>query len=546
MRVLLFALALPLFAQRPPVVLMNGFQGECSANATAADTFGQLGDLLAAQGRPVLFFDNCRVTGAQGRPSIEELGQAFGQFLADTGAEQVDVVAHSLGGLILRSYLAGKLPQGGFAPPVPHRVRKAVFLSTPHMGALAIAGFVLETERNPQARELLQGSAFLWELATWHQGTDDLREIEALALVADGALSSPVARAHDGAVPVTSSAFTFGPERVRVLPYCHQRDVPRFLCNSPAIAEVTSAEHLTWRIVRSYLEGTGEWRNLGGDPQTHPVLSRYAGGLFRFYNAFNEPVMPSRLELSAGGMSGNLLQNPETGFFADLLPAGNYAFRGPDGLRAGALSAGDYRPVLVKAGPQLFRVAPASGPLPTLSRAPGMAVSLFGTGLENARLTIGDVTPVVLYRGVAQINAIIPDGLAGFVKARVETEQGGAELNILLEAAVPALFTDAETGSALARHPADGLVTPAAPAAPGEMISIFATGLGSDSSLLKLLDGDDPIALERVIPLAGQPGVSRIDLVVPVSAKRDLSLAIQAGGRISNRGNLPVAAVTLP
>src|SRR6202166_3367399 len=91
-----------------PVVFVNGFQNACTAASNSALTFGQLPQLLSS--RPVLFFDAC----AYPAQSIESLGQLFGQMIATY--PQVDVIAHSLGGLIVRSYLSGKQASGGFNP----------------------------------------------------------------------------------------------------------------------------------------------------------------------------------------------------------------------------------------------------------------------------------------------------------------------------------------------------------------------------------------------------------------------------------------------
>jgi len=63
---------------------------------------------------------------------IEELGGYLLQVLNlvryDTGAlvPQVDLVGHSMGGLIARAYLAGLQADGSLAPPQTPRVRKLV------------------------------------------------------------------------------------------------------------------------------------------------------------------------------------------------------------------------------------------------------------------------------------------------------------------------------------------------------------------------------------------------------------------------------------
>ena len=95
---------------KPPVVFLNGYQSDCSS-ADFAGTFGIADQVLQANGEACVFFNNCSVAG---RPPIETLGDAFGAFLGalkyDNGqfVTTVDVVAHSMGGLILRSYLSGK------------------------------------------------------------------------------------------------------------------------------------------------------------------------------------------------------------------------------------------------------------------------------------------------------------------------------------------------------------------------------------------------------------------------------------------------------
>src|SRR5665213_1679445 len=97
----------------PPVVFLNGYQSGCSGTDFASN-FGGADKLMQANSIVTLYFDNCGVGTASNRPSIEALGIAFGNFLAGlkysdgTAVTKVDAVGHSMGGLILRSYLAGK------------------------------------------------------------------------------------------------------------------------------------------------------------------------------------------------------------------------------------------------------------------------------------------------------------------------------------------------------------------------------------------------------------------------------------------------------
>lgn len=64
------------------------------------------------------------------RQHAEEIDSLVNQVLSETGAERVDIVAHSMGGLATRWYLKTH-PQ----PPV----RRAVFIASPHRGTYSAA-----------------------------------------------------------------------------------------------------------------------------------------------------------------------------------------------------------------------------------------------------------------------------------------------------------------------------------------------------------------------------------------------------------------------
>jgi len=134
----------------PPVVFLNGYQLDCSSSSFSG-TFGSADTVLQASQIVTLFFDNCTLPNS---PSIETLGVSFGQFLAalkytdGTPVTQVDVVAHSMGGLIVRSYLAGKqnVSPAAFSPPANPGIRKAIFLATPHFGTGVASAFGFDTQ----------------------------------------------------------------------------------------------------------------------------------------------------------------------------------------------------------------------------------------------------------------------------------------------------------------------------------------------------------------------------------------------------------------
>lgn len=84
------------------------------------------------------------------RDHAREISAAVERLLERTGARGVDIVAHSMGGLSTRLYL-------DHAGPV--RVRRTVFLATPHRGTYAA---YLASGRG--RREMIPGSELLREL----------------------------------------------------------------------------------------------------------------------------------------------------------------------------------------------------------------------------------------------------------------------------------------------------------------------------------------------------------------------------------------------
>ncbi|MBC7924128.1 MAG: hypothetical protein H7039_00575, partial [Bryobacteraceae bacterium] len=174
------------------MVFLNGYQFGCTDRPTFEGTFGDANQVLERDGRVSLFFNNCDVPG---NPPIEVLGNAFRdylnglQFTGGRPVTQVDVVAHSMGGMIVRSYLAGKqTARGVFQPPADPKIRRVVFLAVPFFGSF-LADFtdVLPGYRlDEQTRELQPGSAFTFDLATWNQGREDLRGVDALAVITNG------------------------------------------------------------------------------------------------------------------------------------------------------------------------------------------------------------------------------------------------------------------------------------------------------------------------------------------------------------------------
>ncbi|MEU2245955.1 alpha/beta fold hydrolase [Streptomyces sp. NPDC019224] len=130
---------------RPPVVLLHGFIDNRSV-------FVLLRRSLARHGWRHLESLNYSPLTSDIRTAAELLGRHIEEICARTGHHRVDIVGHSLGGLIARYYvqrLAGD-----------HRVRVLVTLGTPHAGTAVapLAGTL------PIVRQMRAGSAPIEEL----------------------------------------------------------------------------------------------------------------------------------------------------------------------------------------------------------------------------------------------------------------------------------------------------------------------------------------------------------------------------------------------
>ena len=162
---------------RPPVVFVNGYQRTCSG-ATFAGTFGRpttCSKLMLAYRYSSITAPNESPTN---HPPIETLGNAFGRFLtasvtsAARKFSQVDIVAHSMGGLIVRSYLAGKQPrmESSLLPRLPRFAR--LFFSARPTSDLPPPDCLAELPAEMPRRTSFNRAAHLssiWDLESGHR-----------------------------------------------------------------------------------------------------------------------------------------------------------------------------------------------------------------------------------------------------------------------------------------------------------------------------------------------------------------------------------------
>lgn len=130
---------------RPPVVLLHGFIDNRSV-------FVLLRRSLARHGWHHLESLNYSPLTCDIRTAAELLGRHIEEICARTGQREVDIVGHSLGGLIARYYVQRL---GG-----DRRVRTLVTLGTPH-GGTAVAPLA---GAHPIVRQMRSGSAPIEEL----------------------------------------------------------------------------------------------------------------------------------------------------------------------------------------------------------------------------------------------------------------------------------------------------------------------------------------------------------------------------------------------
>ena len=455
--------AVPSTATQPPVVLLNGWQAPSLSQlstcpqSTPDQTFGEMAsDLHTKYNVPVVYwFDNC-VEGPD--QPIEVLGNDLGQVLDliqyDTGGlvPEIDVVSHSMGGLIARAYLVGlqNTNPPSFLPPPNPRVRKLTLIATPNFGSFLAGENSGFAEFGAQSTEMIPGSLFLWALNTWNQGTDDLRGVDALAIIGDlgtwpNATASP--NTSDGVVSITSASLSFARNvsRTQILPYCHTDSSQPFVgmvidCSGPAIASAPD----TINAVGSFLVNNAPGWAIGETFVGYGQGGVYVGveGSTQYVNDFTQIPQFDDVTLS---------QNPQAViYYGDFLPAGQGTVQFTS-TSLGSLQAirtalpGTYTPLRVKAGPFISSVTPQqdisgqglivrSGNTITLNGygfgQPCSVCGVFASG--NALLSASSWSD-------GAISVYLPATPPGFVTIMVQAASGSDYINIMT--APPSVIT---------------------------------------------------------------------------------------------------------
>jgi acid phosphatase type 7 len=177
---------------------------------------------------------------------------------------------------------------------------------------------------------------------------------------------------------------------------------------------------------------------------------------------------------------------------------------------------------------------------------------------EGTRLSLGGGDLGMIYASPTQINVVLPDDQTGQQVLQVRTRSGNVETPVEIRAASPTLFARLVDGTewAAALHADGTLIDDKRPAAPGEWISVFGTGLGRarGAAAYGQLAPSAPLAIaigtvtatvngqEAVVSFAGRApgfwGLDQINLQVPQRAGAG-PLRIFVDGIGSNPVELP-------
>jgi uncharacterized protein (TIGR03437 family) len=561
-----------------PVVFLDGYQLGCSGDSSFKSNFDNADTVLQASGLVTVYFDNCSVPNV---PAIETLGAAFGQFLASlkytdgTAVPLVDVVAHSMGGLIVRAYLAGMQPAAAgtlatFNPPPVIGIRKIVFLATPHFGT-DVANYLGD---DTQTHEMSLGSQFLFDLNTWNQGTDDLSGVDALAIAGNGGtglesiLSGSFLKGFDdGIVELTSASIGFAiAGRTRVVPDCHTSDpllVSDDVCaaSTTALNAINDTNNVVGQIITSFLTGTSAWTTLGEAIEADPNGSTIGGLLVEAQdlNGADQTI--------ANATAGGDTLGVNAAAYKEALPANTSLPLQVNVSGSAALSstviltAGTTTPVTAKLGPSITRVEQWSIPQYPLIVAPGAFVTIYGSSLAStgaqatqpypsqladSQVFVNGTAAQLQYAGPGQINLILPNIAPGLAQLTVKTASGRQTVNIVLVLAVPTI----PTSNFLANGPADaenavtGVVINAnTPLHAGDYIALFLTGLGTVPGTTTVTVGGQNCAGQYFFAgrVASYVGLDQINCQIPSGVTgAAVPVVVTTNGRVSNTATLNI------
>ncbi|MEO7143296.1 MAG: hypothetical protein ABI165_07295, partial [Bryobacteraceae bacterium] len=164
--------------------------------------------------------------------------------------------------------------------------------------------------------------------------------------------------------------------------------------------------------------------------------------------------------------------------------------------------------------------------------APGEIASIFGANLAvDPRVLIDGASANVFYASDGQINFLAPATLAPGTAAVVVSTSGGvsAAMQVPVTAIAPGIFFDTASGLGAVLIAGTGLTTAEHPAAAGDALEIYATGLGTAPAAAQVTIGGTLAQVLYSGPAPGFPGLSQINAVAPdglASGAQNLELSV--------------------
>jgi len=119
---------------------------------------------------------------------IETLASDFGKFLNTITYDNARGAADrcrgfSMGGLIVRAYLAGLQASGALTPPANPLVHNLVLIATPNFGSFLAGNYVTDIPTGTQSAEMIPGSSSL-ESGDVERARRRSRGVNAISIVA--------------------------------------------------------------------------------------------------------------------------------------------------------------------------------------------------------------------------------------------------------------------------------------------------------------------------------------------------------------------------
>ncbi len=281
-----------------PVVLVHGFGSNPSEPVT--DYWMNLSQLLQDDGFTVIRFDyrDDQSLWNDTRYGIEGIGMQFGLYIRswciDYKCPKLNVVSHSMGGLVVRSAMA---EMGPVDPD--HResrisivdyqghIKRLLTLGTPHYGSplaelrsiLIDYFFDIPTDDVDYLRDEMEpGSRFVWDLRLYTEDNEaEIRDSEIITVVGTSCIIQPFSYPSDCVVENISAAWKdwVGNSNIRVVDESHG-----------GLKDIDTADEDVYKIIKSFCSSSSTWSGIGSE-----YTDNKAGMLARVVNANTEEVL---------------------------------------------------------------------------------------------------------------------------------------------------------------------------------------------------------------------------------------------------------------